>query len=226
MTQTYVQPKEIFSFQTHENHTQRKFSCPWKIMLKHPNKISTPIKIEFTQSCLHIKFSWFHTYSKNQVKIHLTMQSSTNHQYCPNLTISNNNSKMPKKKWPHNDFHPIRTISKISHKSKQQQNDNAHHKVLNKTWNQQIYQQQQQQQQQKKKWAHLEIFLGWVWSIGAWVLKESLFIISFYRWIILLPIECKKVRWSMKRCHGDAKRKVWKWVSKMGFSKMLKNLRI
>ena len=146
MTQTYVQPKEIFSFQTHENHTQRKFSCPWKIMLKHPNKISTPIKIEFTQSCLHIKFSWFHTYSKNQVKIHLTMQSSTNHQYCPNLTISNNNSKMPKKKWPHNDFHPIRTISKISHKSKQQQNDNAHHKVLNKTWNQQIYQQQQQQQ--------------------------------------------------------------------------------
>ena len=171
MTQTYVQPKEIFSFQTHENHTQRKFSCPWKIMLKHPNKISTPIKIEFTQSCLHIKFSWFHTYSKNQVKIHLTMpKASYNaklHQ-SPILSKLDNikqQFKNAQKKWPHNDFHPIHTISKISHKSKQQQNDNAHHKVLNKTWNQQIY----QQPKKKKKELTLKSFLD---ECGAWVLRS------------------------------------------------------
>ena len=36
----------------------------------------------------------------------------------------------------------------------------SHHNVLNKTWNQQIY----QQQKKSKKWAHLEILFGWVWS--------------------------------------------------------------
>ena len=159
-----------------------------------------------------------------------TMQSSINHQNCPNFIIPNNSTiqkchKIKKINMTTQWFPSKSYNAQNSHKSKQQQNDNAPPQSSQqdmKSTNLPT----KEKKKETKEWAHLEIFLGWVWSIGAWVLKESLFIISFYRWIILLPIECKKVRWSMKRCHGDAKRKVWKWVSKMGFSKVLKNLRI
>ena len=40
--------------------------------------------------------------------------------------------------------------------------------------------------------------------------------------MILLPIESKKVSLSMRRSHGNAKMKVWKWVKKKGFTRMLK----
>ena len=80
-------------------------------------------------------------------------------------------------------------------------NNNAHHKVLNQASNQQIN--QQKQKKKKKKWSHLEVLSRWVWSMSASVLKKSLFIIPFYWWVILLPIKCKKVRWSKRKCHGN-----------------------
>ena len=71
---------------------------------------------------------------KNWVKIHPSIPKATyNAKLHKSSTLSKldnikqlNNSKISQKStWPHNDFHPNHTISKNSHKSKQQQNDNA-----------------------------------------------------------------------------------------------------
>ena len=98
----------------------------------------------------------------------------------------------------------------------------SHHNVLNKTWNQQIY----QQQKKSKKWAHLEILFGWVWSweFRSWRSPSS----SFHSrdgWYFF-PLKVREVGpW------GDAM-EMQRWVSKenefqkMGFTKMVKNSRI
>ena len=81
--------------------TQRKnfLSIPMKDKVYTSQKnFHTHQKIEFTQSCLHIKFSWFHTHWKSQVKIHPTMPKTTyNAKLHKSSTLSkqHNNSKMP-----------------------------------------------------------------------------------------------------------------------------------
>ena len=133
------------------------------------------------------------------------------------FTILNNSTiqKCPKKSY--NDFHPNHTISKKF--PQEQKTTKWQCPTIKFSTKHEI-----NKFAQKKKIiiTHLEIFFGWVWSMVAWV-----FIIPFYRWMILFPIKCKKVRWSRRRCHWRCKDEGLKMDFKeVGFGKMLKHLRI
>ena len=157
---------------------KKKSSIPMKNNAQTPTpKISYPSKINLPNFA-------YTSISHNQSKIFqqcpksYPTQNSTNDQYCPNLTIPNNSTiqKCPKKSTcPHNNFHPNHITSKNSHKSKWQQiRAMSHHKFPKK------HKKSTNLATKTKKWAHLEIFVGWVWSMSVWVLKKSLFIIPFY----------------------------------------------
>ena len=170
-----------------KNNTHKKISIPMKNNTH--KKISIPMKNNsqtFQQN--------FHTHKKWAYPIlsaYQTHNQSKIVQQCPKI-ISNtklnqwptlselrntkelNNSKMPqnkKSRWPHKDFHPNHTISKNSHKSKQQHMTTPHHKILNKTWNQQIY------QQKTKNELTLKSFLDecGAWLLGSWRSPSSSF---------------------------------------------------
>ena len=135
------------------------------------------MKNELTQFCLHIKFTINQNLSNNVQKSYPT-QNSTNDQHCPNFTIPNNSTIQKCPKIKNQLDHAMISIQIIQYPKTPTRANNKkmtmpHHKVLNKTQNQQIY------QDKTKKWAQLEIFFGWVWIMVAWVLKESLFIIPF-----------------------------------------------
>ena len=101
----------------------------------------------------------------------------------------------------------------------------SHHNVLNKTWNQQIY----QQQKKSKKWAHLEILFGWVWSweFRSWRSPSS----SFHSrdgWYFF-PLKVRKVgpwedamemqRWRFENGFQKKKRVLQRWSRTQGSEK-------
>ena len=134
-------------------------------MPKHPQKNFIPIKNELTQFCLHIKFTINQKLSNNVQKSYPT-QDSTNDKHCPHFTIPNNSAiqKCPKIKNQHD--HTLISIQIIQYpKIPTRANNNKmtmpHHKVLNKTRTQQIY------QQKTKNELTLKSFLD---ECGAWLL--------------------------------------------------------
>ena len=121
---------------------------------------------------------------KNQVKIHPTIPKATyNAKLYKPSTLSKlhntnqlNNSKMPQNKkstWPHNSFQPKHTMSKIPTRANNNKMTMPHHKVLNKIWNQQIY----QQKAKKKNELTLKSFLDecGAWLLGSWRSPSSSF---------------------------------------------------
>ena len=155
-------PEKIF-------HTHENFHTP-EIKPTHPNKISTLIKkwvysIIPTHQILMISIptKTKPRFIQQYYKLH-TMQGFMNHQHCPNFTIPNNSTiqKMPKKKKKKTYMTTQWFLTKSynvqnSHKTNNNKMTMSHHKVLNKTWNQQIYQQ--------KKELTLKSFLD---ECGAW----------------------------------------------------------
>ena len=125
-------------------------------MPTHPNKIPIPIKkwvysIMSTHQILIFSYPLKTKKKKKKIeskfihqfpKLH-TMQSSINHQHCLNLTISNNSTiqKFLKNQHDHTMISiQIIQYPKIPTRANNNKTTMPHHKVLNQTRNQQIYQ--------------------------------------------------------------------------------------
>ena len=202
---TYVWPKEKISFHTHENNTHKNFHTYENDAYTSQQNFRTHQKWVYsimpTHQILIISYPQKKIKSKfiqQYLKLH-TMQSFINHQHCPNFTIPNNSTiqKHPKIKNQH-DHTIVSNQSTQCPKFPQEQTTTkwqcptikfSTKYEINKFTN----------KKQRKKWTHLEIFLGWVWSMVAWVLKE--------------PWRCKDEGLKMG-------------FKKIGFARMLKNLRI
>ena len=181
---TYVWPKEKISFHTHENNTHKNFHTYENDAYTSQQNFRTHQKWVYSIMPTHQILIISYPQKKNQVKIHPTIPKATyNAKLYKPSTLSKlhntnqlNNSKMPQNKkstWPHNSFQPKHTMSKIPTRANNNKMTMPHHKVLNKIWNQQIY----QQKAKKKNELTLKSFLDecGAWLLGSWRSPSSSF---------------------------------------------------
>ena len=153
------------------------------------------------------------------------MQSSTNHQHCPNWTISNNSTVQNELKKKNQHFHTQYISTQIIQYPRIPKWENNNKMTMSIKNFSNTKPKINKLTKEKKEWTHLEVRGGRVWSMLKWVLKKFFLIISLNWWFIFFPMECEEPGWPRRKCHWSSKENFQKWVSRMGFSKTPKNSR-